>query len=175
MKQLQTEREEARATKEALELQVLAERRRADDERDARMKNLEEELARVRAEFEHEKQQCDHDEEMQREAESQKIPESDEKKQRKSETTGPLVVHHEDFRRKKKTADERWRENMEWREETNRQLERLVHMVQSFIQSYAEAQVLKGEKARQEEEDREEEQARDALRRRWGQSELPRR
>ena len=50
VRQLQAEREEARAEKEALEQQVLAERQRADDERDARMRELEKELARVREE-----------------------------------------------------------------------------------------------------------------------------
>ena len=49
-KQLQAEREEARAEKEALEQQVLAERQRAEDERDARMREFEEELAHVREE-----------------------------------------------------------------------------------------------------------------------------
>jgi hypothetical protein len=52
--------------REALEEQVLAGRARGDEEQDARIRELEEKLARVRAGLDHEKQQAagDHDEEM---------------------------------------------------------------------------------------------------------------
>ena len=46
-RQLQAEREEARAAREVLEQQVLAERARADGERGARVRELEEELVCV--------------------------------------------------------------------------------------------------------------------------------
>jgi hypothetical protein len=148
-RQLQAEREEARAAKEALEQQVLAERARADEERDARMRELEEELARVRAELDHEKQQRDHDEEMRREVESQRILERDEEtRQQLSEITDLLLAHREEFARKKETVDERWREKLEWRDETNRQFQDLFGMVQGIIDSCAE------EKSRCEEERR---------------------
>ncbi len=148
-RQLQAERVEARAAREALEQQMLAERARADEERDARMRELEEELARVRAELGHEKQQRDHDEEMRREAESQRILERDEEtRQQLSEITDLLLAHREEFARKKETVDERWREKLEWRDETNRQFQELFGMVQGIIDNCVE------EKARCEEERR---------------------
>jgi len=148
-RQLQAEREAARAARKALEQQVLAERTRADEERDARMRELEEELERVRAELDHEKQQRDHDEEMRREAESQKSLERDEEtRQQLSEITDLLLAHREEFARKKETVDERWREKLEWRDETNRQFQELFGMVQGVIDTCAE------EKARCEEERR---------------------
>jgi hypothetical protein len=148
-RQLQSEREEARAAREALEQQVLAERTRADEERDARMRELEEELARVRAELDHEKQQRYQDEEMRRESESQRVLERDEEtRQQLSEITDLLLAHREEFARKKETVDERWREKLEWRDETNRQFQDLFGMVQGIIDSCGEA------KARCEEERR---------------------
>jgi acetoin utilization deacetylase AcuC-like enzyme len=139
-RQLQAEREEARAEREALEQRVLAERRLADDERDARMRELEEELARVRAELDHEKQQRDHDEDMRREADSQRVSERDEEtRQQLSEITDLLLAHREEFAQKRETVEERWREKLEWREETNRQFQGLFGMVQGVMDSCAEA------------------------------------
>ena len=152
-RQLQAEREEARAAQEALEQQVLAERKRADDERDARMRELEEELARVRAELDHERQQRDHDEEMRREADSQRISERDEEtRQQLSEITDLLLAHREEFARKKETVDERWNEKLAWRDETNNNFQGLFNMIQGMMDSCAE------EKARCEEERRAAEQ-----------------
>jgi hypothetical protein len=143
-RQLEAEREEARAAREALEQQVLAERARADEERDARMRELEEELAR--AELDHERQQRDHDEEMRREADSQRNLERDEEtRQQLSEITDLLHAHREEFARKE-TVDERWREKLEWRDETNRRFDDLFGLVRGIIDSCAE------EKARCEEE-----------------------
>jgi hypothetical protein len=139
-RQLEAEREEARFAREALEQQVLADRKRADDERDARMRELEDELARVRAELDHEKQQRDHDEEMRREAESQRNVERDEETRHQlNEITDLLLAHREEFARKKETVDERWREKQEWREETNRQFQDLFAMVQGIREECAEA------------------------------------
>ncbi len=138
-RQLEAEREEARLAREALEQQVLADRKRADDERDARMRELEEELARVRAELDHEKQQRDHDEEMRREAESQRNVERDEEmRQQLNEITDLLLAHRDEFARKEETVDERWREKQEWREETNRQFQGLFAMVQGIRDECAE-------------------------------------
>ena len=148
-RQLHAEREEARVTREALEQQVVAERARADEERDARMRELEEELARVRAELDHEKQQRDHDEEMRRESESQRILERDEEtRQQLSDISDLLLAHREEFARKKETVDERWKEKLEWRDETNKQFQDLFGMVQGIIDNCAE------EKERCEEERR---------------------
>jgi hypothetical protein len=148
-RQLQAEREEARAAQEALQQQVLAERARADEERDTRVRELEEELARVRAELDHGKQQRDHDEEMRREAESQRMLERDEEtKQQLGEITDLLLAHREEFALKKETVEERWREKLEWRDETNRQFQDLFGMVQGIIDNCAE------EKARCDEERR---------------------
>jgi len=149
-RQIEAEREEARAARETLEQHLQAERKRADDERDARVRELEEELARVRAELDHERQQHDHDEEMRREAESQRNQERDEEtRQQLSEITDILLAHREEFARKKETVDERWREKQEWRDETNRQFQGLFNMIQGVIDNCAEA------KARCEEERRE--------------------
>ena len=152
-RQLQAEREEARVAQEALEQQVLAERKRADDERDARMRELEEELARVRAELDHERQQRDHDEEMRREADSQRMSERDEEtRQQLSEITDLLLAHREEFARKKESVDERWNEKLAWRDETNNNFQGLFNMIQGMMDSCAE------EKARCEEERRAAEQ-----------------
>jgi acetoin utilization deacetylase AcuC-like enzyme len=152
-RQLQAEREEARTAWEALEQQVLAGCRQAEDERDARMRELEEELARVRAELDHERQQRDHDEEMRREADSQRNLERDEEtRQQLSEITDLLLAHREEFARKRETVDERWRDKLEWREETDRQFQGLFSMVQGVIDGCAEA------KAKCEEERRAAEQ-----------------
>ena len=138
-RQLQAEREEARAEKEALEQQVLAERQRADDERNARMRELEEELTRVRAELDHERRLRDHDEEMRREADSQRNLERDEEtRQQLSEITNPLLAHREEFARKKEAVDERWNEKLRWRDETNNQFQGLFSMAQGVINSCAE-------------------------------------
>lgn len=148
-RQIEAEREEARAARETLEQQLQGERKRADDERDARVRELEEELARVRAELDHERQQHDHDEEMRREADSQRNQERDEDmRQQLSEITDILLAHREEFARKKETVDERWREKQEWRDETNRQFQGLFNMIQGVIDNCAE------EKARCEEERR---------------------
>jgi len=148
VRQLQAEQGEARAAREALEQQVLADRKRADDERDARARELEE-LARVRAELEHEKLKRDHDEEMRREAESQRNLERDEEmRQQLSEITDLLLAHREEFARKKETVDERWREKQEWRKETNRQFQNLFRMIRGIIDNFTDA------KAKSEEERR---------------------
>jgi len=139
MRQLQAEREDARAAREQLEQQVLAERKRADDECDARVRELEEELARVRNELDRERQQRDHDEEMRREDESHRnLERDDEMRKQLSEITDLLLAHREEFARKKETVDERWREKMEWRDETNRQFQDLFGMVQTIINNNAE-------------------------------------
>jgi hypothetical protein len=137
-RQLQEVQGEARAAREALEQQVLADRKWADDERDARVRELEEELARVRAELDHEKPERDHDEEMRRE----------EMRQQLNEITDLLLAHREEFARKKETVDERWREKQEWRKETNRQFQNLFRMIRGIIDNFTDA------KAKSEEERR---------------------
>jgi hypothetical protein len=142
LRQIQAEREEAHAAREALEEKLQAERKRADDERTARVRELEEELTRVRAELDHERQQRDHDEEMRREAESQREQGRDEDmRQQLSEITDLLLAHREEFARKKETVDERWREKQEWREETNSQFQGLFNMIQGVIDNCAEEKV----------------------------------
>ena len=125
-RQLQAEREEACATKEALEQQVIKERERADDE-----------LARVRAELDHERQQRDHDEEMQREAETQRILECvEETKQQLYNITGITdLAHRKEFMQ---AVDERWESFLEWCDRANRQFDDLFNAVQGIIDSYAE-------------------------------------
>jgi hypothetical protein len=133
-RQIQAEREEARAAREALEQQLHGERKRADDEREARVRELKEELARARDELDRERQQRDHDEEMRREAESQRNLERDEEtRQQLSEITDLLLAHREEFARKKETVDDRWREKQDWRNETNRQFQDLFNMVQNVM------------------------------------------
>ncbi|KAH9169357.1 hypothetical protein EDB89DRAFT_2073048 [Lactarius sanguifluus] len=137
--QLQLEREEARAQREALEQQVLAERAHAEEERNARVRELEEELARVRAELDHEKQQRDHDEEQRREADAQRNNERDEEmRQQLNEITDLLLAHREEFARKKETVEEHWDTKQEWRQEDNQRWEDLYRMVQGIIQDRAE-------------------------------------
>ena len=148
-RQLQLEREEARAAREALEQQVFAERARADEERDARVRELEEELSRVRAELDHEKQQRDHDEELRREEDARRDGErDDEMRQQLSEITDLLLAHREEFARKKETVEEHWERKQEWREEDGRRWDELYRMVQGIIDNCAE------EKERCEEERR---------------------
>lgn len=138
-RQLQLEREEARAGREALVQQVLAERARADEECNARVRELEEELARVRAELEHEKQQRDHDEEQRREADALRNGERDEEmRQQLNEITDLLLAHREEFARKKETVEEHWDRKQEWRQEDNQRWEDLYRMVQGIIEDRAE-------------------------------------
>ncbi|KAI9442577.1 hypothetical protein H4582DRAFT_2202957 [Lactarius indigo] len=130
-RQLQLECEEARAAREALEQQVLAERAHAEEERNACVRELEGELAHVCAELDHEKQRRDHDEEQPREANAQRDNERDEMRQQLSEITDLLLAHREEFARKKET---RW--------------EDLYRMVQGIIEDRT------GERERCEEERR---------------------
>ena len=138
-RQLHHEREEARVAREVLEQQVFAERARADEERDARVRELEEELARVRAELDHEKQQRDHDEELRREEDARRGGERDEEmRQQLSEITDLLLAHREEFARKKETVEEHWERKQEWREEDGRRWDELYRMVQGIIEDRAE-------------------------------------
>ena len=138
-KQLQFEREEARDAREALEQQVLAERARADEECRARVRELEEELARVRAELDHEKQQRDHDEELRREEDARRDGErDDEMRQQLSEITDLLLAHREEFARKKETVEEHWERKQEWREEDGRRWDEIYRLIQGIIDDRAE-------------------------------------
>ena len=118
-RQLQAEREEARAAKEALEQQVLVERKRADDE-----------LVRVRAELDHERQQRDHDEEMRREAETQRILECDEEtKQQLYNITDLLLAEREGRQLRLERDEERSQQRLEIDEETRQQLNEITDLL----------------------------------------------
>ena len=138
-KQLQLEREESRAARDVLEQQVLAERARADDECHARIQELEDELARVRAELEHEKQQRINDEELRREDDARRQTEGgDEMRQQLSEITDLLLAHREEFARKKEVVEEHWDRKQEWREEDGRRWDEMYRLVQGIIDDRAE-------------------------------------
>jgi hypothetical protein len=62
--------------------------------------------------------------------------------------TDLLLAHREELMRKNDVADERWRERVEWREETSGQFRALIGMVQGIADGFTE------EKARREEERR---------------------
>jgi hypothetical protein len=139
-RQLQLEREEARAAREVLEQQVLAERARANEECEARVRELEEELSRVRAQLDHEKQQRDHDEELRREEDARKDGErDDEMRQQLNDITDLLMAQREQFARKKETMEEHWERKQEWREEDGGRWDELYRMVQGIIDNCAEA------------------------------------
>jgi hypothetical protein len=138
-KQLQLEREETRAGREELERQLLAERQRTDDERNARIRELEEELARARADLDHERQQRDHDKQLRREADTKRDLERDEDvRQQLNEITDLLLQHREEFARKKEVVDGRWNEKLAWRQERDQQFENLIRMIQGIIDDRAE-------------------------------------
>jgi hypothetical protein len=138
-RQLQLEREEIRAAREEHEQQLLAERQRADEECKARIRELEDELARVRAELDHERQQRDHDEELRREADIQGGRDRDEDmRQQLNEITDLLLQHRDEFARKREVVDERWNEKMVWRQEKDQQFEDLFRMIRGIIDDRAE-------------------------------------
>jgi len=138
-KQIQLERDEARAAHEALEQQLAAERARADEECKERIRELQDELERVRAELEHEKQQRYHDEEIRREADTQRGAErDDEMRQQLSEITDLLLSHREEFARKKEAMEEHWDKKQDWRREDDQRWDELYRMVQGIIDDRAE-------------------------------------
>ena len=148
-RQLQLEREETRAGREELERQLLTERQRTDDERNARIRELEEELARARADLDHERQQRDHDEQLRREADTKRDLERDEDvRQQLSEITDLLLQHREEFARKREVVDERWNEKLAWRQERDQQFENLTRMIQGVIDDRAEERERCEEKRR---------------------------
>ena len=156
VRQLQAEQGEARAAREALEQQVLADRKLADDERDARARELEE-LARVRTGSEHEKQKRDHDEEMRLDAESQRNLERDEEmRQQLSEITDLLLAHRDEFARKRETVDERWREKQEWSEEMRQQLNEITDLLLAHREEFARKKETVDEQWREKQEWRKE-------------------
>ncbi|KAI0290779.1 hypothetical protein BC826DRAFT_1025162 [Russula brevipes] len=140
---------------DALERQVLAERRRADA-LDVRVRELEEELARrVRAESDRRARGHDDDGDSDEESVRRRTAGSPkraspgrdgETQGQLGEVTGLLRAHREEFVRKNDVADERWRERLEWRDETSRQFLALIGMVQGITDGFAE------EKARREEQ-----------------------
>jgi hypothetical protein len=136
-KQLQLERDEARAAHEAMEQQLLAERARADEDCRERIRELQDELARVRAELDHEKQQRINDEELRREEDARKEGDDD-MRQQLSEITDLLLAHREEFARKKEIVDEHWERKQEWRDEDGRRWDELYRMVQGLIEDHAE-------------------------------------
>ena len=138
-KQLQLERDDSRAAHEALEQQVLAERARADEECHARIRELEDELARVRAELEQEKQQRINDEELRREDDARRHTEGDdEMRHQLSEITDLLLAHRDEFARKKEVVEEHWERKQEWREEDGRRWDEMYRLVQGIIDDRAE-------------------------------------
>ena len=138
-KQLQLERDDARAAHEAMEQQLLAERARADEDCRERIRELQDELARVRDELEHEKQQRINDEELRREEDARKGAEGDDDmRQQLSEITDLLLAHREEFARKKEMVDEHWDRKQEWRDEDGRRWDELYRMVQGIIEDRAE-------------------------------------
>ena len=147
-KQLQLERDDARAANEALGRQMIAERARADECKD-RIQELEDELTRLRAELDHEKQQRISDEELRRKDDARRDGErDDEMKQQLNETTDLLLGHREEFARKKEAVEEQWERKQEWREEDGRRWDEMYQLVQGIIDDRAE------EKERCEEERR---------------------
>ena len=142
---VQGEREEmakqlhdACAANEALERQVIAERARADECKE-RVQELEDELARVRAELEHGKQQRISNEELRREDDARRDGErGDELKQQLSENTDILLAHREEFSRKQEVIEEHWERKQEWREEDGRRWDEMYRLVQGIIDDRAE-------------------------------------
>ena len=138
-RQLQAEREEARAEREALEQQVLAERQRADDERDARTRELEEELVRVREDARADKEAL----ERQVLAERRRADNERDAQTRELEEELARVRAELDHERQQRNHDEEMRrevdsqKNLECDEETKQQLGKITDPLLAHREEFA--------------------------------------
>lgn len=146
------EREAAAAERERLLAEAEAERVRLNEEREARIKALEGELANVRAELENEKQQRVTEEAATREREGQESQERDEALRSQLGDITNLVQEQRDMcAAKKELMDQRWEEKQGRRESKDANLNELRNMVQKLHEDL-EADRVRAAEARQEAE-----------------------
>ncbi|KAJ8700743.1 hypothetical protein PTI98_003741 [Pleurotus ostreatus] len=137
MQTIQSEREEfarerdaAAAERERLMADLQADRERMLEERDARIQALEDELAAVKGELENEKQQRVTEEAENRERERQQNIERDEMiRNQLSDITNLLQDQQAGLAQKREIMDERWRDKMDRRQDTDSKWIELRDMV----------------------------------------------
>ncbi|KAF8892921.1 hypothetical protein BD779DRAFT_1467989 [Infundibulicybe gibba] len=133
------EREEAAAERDRLMAQMDAERTRMAEDRDTRIKALEDELTQVRAELENEKQQRLTEEAETRERERQELAERDDRIQEQLGDITNLIQNQDTAcAAKKELMDSRWEEKQgrrQFKEEKWNDLIGMVHRIQEDLEN----------------------------------------
>ena len=141
--QFEREREEHAAERERLIAEAAFERTRLEEEREIRIRALEDELATVRAELENEKQQRQTMEAEQREQESQALLERDEAMRNQLGDLTNLVQEQRDATEQKRTLmDMRYDEKKHRQEEKDRKWSYLEEMVRKLAEDMTETKEM---------------------------------
>ncbi|TFY80506.1 hypothetical protein EWM64_g3507 [Hericium alpestre] len=131
--ELAREREAAEAERMHVQAEAEEARRLLDEERVARIKELEEELARVRGELDGERQQREAEEAERREQERAEDLERDEAvRNQLGDITNLVQQQRDEFARKKELMEERWQEKQERQEEKDRKCQDMYDLVASI-------------------------------------------
>ena len=137
--ELMRERELAQAERERQQAELEAARQRYDEDRDARIRALEEELASVRAELANERQLRLTEESERREREGVEMLERDEAMRQQLEQLTELVSQQrEQLERNQELSEQHWTEKQQWMEECNSSNAELHRLVQQVIDDRAE-------------------------------------
>ncbi|KAG6890494.1 hypothetical protein C0992_000986 [Termitomyces sp. T32_za158] len=137
------EREIAAQEREQLMQEVATAHRNQAEAQDARIKELEDELAAVRAELENEKQQRMTIETEQRERESQALQERDEAiRNQLGDITNIVQEHHLACDEKNARMEERWQEKQVRRADKDLKMEALENLVRKLAQDMEESRDL---------------------------------
>jgi hypothetical protein len=142
------ERDMARTEWERLLAQSEAERNAVNDEKDARIRALENELASVRSDVENERQQRVTEEAERKERERAESLEREEGlRNQLTDITNLLQDQREDCIRKRETSDERWREQQERNEHKDALCQEIRDMVARMLED-READRIRDEEER---------------------------
>lgn len=137
--ELMRERELAQAERERQQAELDAARQRYDEDREARIRALEEELASVRAELENERQLRLTEESERRERERIETLERDEAMRQQLEQLTDLVSQQrEQLERKQELSEQHWAEKQQWMEQCNSSNAELHRLVQQVIAERAD-------------------------------------
>ncbi|KAJ7075109.1 hypothetical protein B0H15DRAFT_806418 [Mycena belliarum] len=130
--QMAREREEMAADRAQLEAQRDAARAQLMEEKEARVRALEEELATLRGELENEKQLRSTDDAEARERERQALADGSETRAQLGDITNLIQDQREACERKKELMEERWNDKQERRQKKEFQWVELKDMVQKI-------------------------------------------
>ncbi|PCH37434.1 hypothetical protein WOLCODRAFT_158154 [Wolfiporia cocos MD-104 SS10] len=132
--ELARERELERAERERLYAEAEAARAQASEEREARVRLLEEELATVRAELENERQLRAVEETERRERERAEMLERDEAMRNQlTELTNLVSEQREELTAKREASDARWNEKLEWMQRKDAQDDELRGFINQIL------------------------------------------